>query len=1023
MILVPFFAGNTKYIPAIRPLKSTLKSLNFQAIGQSIQNAGQSMYNFGSNIISGFIDGLDESKEFTAELETQEFLLKQLPKSVQDVIDKLGSVSVDFGFTELQMEQVATEMASFLERNKLTESVDLTEVLSRAMDLSAMYDLDINDVVERIQKMMLGNFENSDALGFNMNVASIEEFLGVDWDKLSYAEQQLASLEYIMAQTEATTGRATQEAEGFSSQWNLAKQNLNETKNTILSYVQEAILPYIQKLNECIEPIRKWMEAHKELVAKIAIGVGIFGALAVALGAILIPLGSIIALIPVFSTLFSGIGTVLGAIVSPIGLVVGAIGALVAGLVYAYNHSEKFKEVVDKTWNGFKDTIQKAIDFVRPYIEKFIAWLPGAWDSATGFLSDVWIGLVEGVIDACGKVKEFIVSFWEKHGDSISDILTRAWGNAIQTFETLKEGISKVFDWLKVFWNKWGGTITSYFSTVWENVKAGFEIAWSGIKTVIEIAVELITGVLQAFFQMLDGDFSGAWDTIKETTVSVWNTIKEHVSLALSKIWEVIQNTFTWIRDNAPVIWEAFTTFIKEKATQLKDFIVEKFQEITPKVAEFLKELPGNIYNWLCEVLPKIIEWGSNMMSKIGEALGTVYDIAKQWFVDNIIPKFKEWIDNIVNKFVEMKDKAIEKVKEMVEKLKKWWDELPYNLGLAIGKALKAVIDWGKEMVAKAKETGKNFLDKVIEFFKQLPTKIKAFIDDTISKVKTWANDMKTKAIETGKNFIDGVIDFIKNLPTKIGTFLTNTISKVKTWVSDMKAKAKETGRDFVNGVVDFIKQLPSKIQTWISNVITKLTTFKTQMTSKAKEAGQSFLTSLINKLSEIPSKVLSIGTRIVQSLWNGISNMGGWLRSKFSGFVDGLVAGITGGKDGFITVSQEYETDVDTGLPATVWSYGKDYKTISLADFSSPYLSGKSAESLAFTNAFSTASTYNYANSQSTVYNKPSKQDNEELRQQDRTIEVNINIDQMGMGTTKEEVRKLMKMIEQEIRVHGKKW
>ena len=129
-------------------------------------------------------------------------------------------------------------------------------------------------------------------------------------------------------------------------------------------------------------------------------------------------------------------------------------------------------------------------------------------------------------------------------------------------------------------------------------------------------------------------------------------------------------------------------------------------------------------------------------------------------------------------------------------------------------------------------------------------------------------------------------------------------------------------------------------------------------------------------------------------------------------------------GKDGgVLTVSQEYETDVDTGLPATVWSYGKDYKTISLADFSSPYLSGKSAESLAFTNAFSTASTYNYANSQSTVYNKPSKQDSEELRQQDRVIEVNINIDQLGVGTSREEVRKLMKMIEQEIRIHGKKW
>ena len=1010
-------------------LKDVLKSINFQSLGMAITNMGYAMQNLGSRIVSSFVGALDESKEFTAELETQQFLLNQLPKGVQDVIDKLGDKSFELGFTEFQTEQVATKLASFFEQNKLTDSVDLTEVMSRAMDLSAMWDLDINEVIERIKKMMLGNFENSDALGFNMNVKSIEEFLGVDWQKLSYAEQMMASLEYIMAKTEATTGRAKEEADGFASQWNLMKQNISETKNTLLSYMQEAILPYIEKINEMVTPIKNWINNHQELSAKIGLVVVALGGLLAIVGTLAIPLGSLVQIFGVLAQsekvalLFTQIKGALSVIAGPIGLVVAGIAALVAGLVYAYNESEKFREVVDKAWNAIKTAVQTAIDFVKPYIETFLQWLPSAWNSATNFLGDVWIGLIEGLVDMLPKVKEYFVGFWDTHGEAITSVFTRIWSGVVQTFNDLKTGAENVFNALKAFWAEWGDEITSFFSTVWENMKVAFEFAWNSIATVIDVAVTLITGILQAFFQLIDGDFSGAWNTFKETIVIVWNEIKEYISLALSNIWEVIQNTFTWIKDNAPIIWGAFVDFIKTKSEELGTFIIEKFQEIAPKVAEFIQDLPSKIYDWLCEVLPKIAEWGSNVISKFGEALSGVGDNVGNYFTGTLIPKFKEWLDGIIDKVIEWKDNMVNKVKEMVEAVKEWFDQLPYNIGFAIGTALKAIIDWGTNMVAKAKEIGTNFVNGIINFFQQLPTKIANFINQVWTNVSTWAVNMVNKARELGTNFVNGVISFFQQLPTKIATLISNVLTTINRWATNMISKAREVGTNFVNGVVSFIQQLPSKIQTFISNVLTKINSFKTQMTSRAREAGQSFLSTLISKLSEIPSRVLSIGTRIVQSLWNGISNMTGWLRSKFSGFVNGLVAGITGGKDGFITVAQAFETDAMTGLPATVFSYGKDdfdVRTISLADFSSPYLSGKSSESQMFTNAFSTASTYNYVNSQSITNNRSTvKQLGEE--EKDKEINITINIDQMN--GTEQDVSKLMKQIDHYMRTHGKRW
>ena len=1180
-------------------LRETLKNLNFQQIGESIRNAGQSMLDFGRNVVSGFVDALDSSKEFTAELETQEFLLKQLPSNVQSMINDLANMSIDFGFTEFQGKQVATELASFLERQNLTEEVDLTEVFTRAMDLSAMWDLDINDVVDRIQKMMLGNFENSDALGFNMNVKSIEEFLNVDWQKLSYGEQMLASLEYIMKQTEATTGRAKEEAENFASQWNLMKQNITETKNTMLSYIQDAILPYIKKINECITPIKNWMSEHKELTAQIGLGVIAFSGLIAVLGALAIPLGSIVSLFGVwrsFKTSELGI-KLIGAftkLAPTVSLVAVAIGALVSGLIYAYNHSEKFRNAIDKAWNSIKSGVQSAIDFARPYIEKFLSWLPSAWDSATGFLSNVWIGLVEGVVDACGKVKEFMVSFWEKHGGTISEIFNRAWENAIQTFETLKSGIQKAFNGLKSFWNEWGDEISSYFSTGWENVKLIFETAWSGIKTIVSVGVDAVIGVLDVFFKILDGDFEGAWDTIKTTTIRVWDTIKEHLSLALDNISEVIQNTFTWIRDNAPAIWDSFTTFVKEKAVALKDFIVEKFQEIAPKVGEFLKELPGKVYNWLCEVLPKVAEWAKQMGSKAYEYLtgeggliqkvgqflselpGKVYD----WLCE-VLPKVGEWASEMGTKAYEsltgeggFLSRVGDTLKELPQKVFDWlcetlpkvgeWaiemgtkaydsmygesglieqirialSELPDKFLEWLDETLPSFDTWKTNLSDKAYEVicgGDGLLAKIDEYLggdgtaSGLPATFKKWLDETLTELTDWTlEDLIPEGEDIAEKFIETVDGALEDLPEKFAFWLGESLKEVVDWAVDLWEAGYDAiyGEDgLIDGIVTALKDLPDKIAKWLGlgtdevdewkpdledsgsnagkgltdSVISKITSllppgmrgalqlglnivdwFKGQGDKKGADSGKSLstkisdtiknllppgmraglelglkafdsfksrgetmgvssangiITKITSTIGGLPTKLFTLGAQAGKSLGNGLASVGGWLYNKAKNVWDSFMSGF--GKDGgVLTVSQEYETDVRTGQPSTIWSYGKDVfdnlpkfdfdygkdaiRTISLADFSSPYLSGKSAESQAFTNAFSQVSTYNYANSQSITNNRSM---NKNLEDEKKDKEININISIENMNGTEQDINKLMKQIDQYVRLHGKKW
>ncbi|MBQ9700084.1 MAG: hypothetical protein IJV71_05615 [Lachnospiraceae bacterium] len=184
-------------------------------------------------------------------------------------------------------------------------------------------------------------------------------------------------------------------------------------------------------------------------------------------------------------------------------------------------------------------------------------------------------------------------------------------------------------------------------------------------------------------------------------------------------------------------------------------------------------------------------------------------------------------------------------------------------------------------------------IDIMIGFLKELPEKVRTWLSNTISKVSAWANDMKAKAKDAAKGFIDNAVEFIKQLPSKIWTWLTNAINKVSEWRNNMVNKAKEAASSFINRVIDSVKQLPSKIWTWLTNSASKVTTWGGNLATKGKEAAKKLLDSVVNKVKEIPSKLKSIGSDIVEGLWNGINDMSGWIGGKIKGFGDGVLSGI----------------------------------------------------------------------------------------------------------------------------------
>lgn len=623
-----------------KSINKTLSNINFVAIGQSIKGIGQSMVNFGTSALNGFGDGIDSAREFSSELDTLQFKLEKLPKEVQDAIDKAASNALDKGYTENQFKQIAISLSDFLSRNNLLDKVDNEGLWDRVLDLAALYDLDVSDVADRIQKMLLGNFENSDALGFNMTVGSVESWSGVDTKKMSESQKQLLYLKYILDQTSSSVGRAAQETDSWQGRLKNLQTTVDETKNSVFSYIGEALDPLFEKLQPIVNSISDWIKDNSELAGKIGLVALAVTGIVTVLGGFLIGLGTIVTLIPIFSSGLGAVGSAIGFLMSPIGLIIAAIAALTAGIVYLWNNNEGFRTSLIAAWDAINQKVSEVIDFLSPYISTFIdnmmSWwndtlpvLISLWDSIkdaigvaidyistyinnifTGisnfltensdfisyYLSSAWEMLsmvISGVCDVISTVIstvfDFIKDFIDKHGEQIYTFLKNTWNDISIIVSTVTEAIktvvSTVFNFIKNFLEKHGETIKTGLKLAWEGIVAVIKTAISTVSTVIESIIDVGIGIINFFSKVFKGNWKGAWDTIKTTVKNVVDNFKE-----------------------------------------LAGKIVDHFKGIASKIADGFTGLGDKIMNklpsWLRKLINGTLDLGGKLLNSIGGVFG-----------------------------------------------------------------------------------------------------------------------------------------------------------------------------------------------------------------------------------------------------------------------------------------------------------------------------------------------------------------------------------------------------------------
>lgn len=413
----------------------------------------------------------------------------------------------------------------------------------------------------------------------------------------------------------------------------------------------------------------------------------------------------------------------------------------------------------------------------------------------------------------------------------------------------------------------------STFQTLFSVVKTGTGVMKAfnlvvGINPVVLI-VAGITALITVIVTL--------WNT-SESFRNFWTGVWKNIQSAAGEAVDALARFFT---ETIPEAWGSFTSWLSDFGSGILEF----FSQLPGKIGKFLRELIADVISWKDEMISNAVDAGENFLDSIVSFFRQLPGKVLEFITSALV--------NVIKWRADMIKKATETGKEFLSVIVSFFSQLPGRIWNFVTTAFNNVVTWSQNMINKATETGRNFLDSIVSFFSQLPGRIWSFITTAFNYVVTWNRDMVNKAIETGRNFLDSIVSFFSQLPGRIWDFITSAYSNVSSWASDMWNKASEMGSNFLSNVVSFFSQIPGQISSFLSDALSRVFSWAGELASAGTEAANRLFDSIYNGIVGLPDSMASIGSDLVRGIWNGISDMTGWIINKIGGFTDSVVNSI----------------------------------------------------------------------------------------------------------------------------------
>lgn len=297
---------------------------------------------------------------------------------------------------------------------------------------------------------------------------------------------------------------------------------------------------------------------------------------------------------------------------TPIGLLL----LIASALVYAWQNSEKFREIVTGAFEAVKKVLEPVFELFTGGSEK-----------------------IEGAKSAVGGLAKF---FRDVLGAAIS-WFRDLWDTLSPRFEAIGESFSGIMDTLRPVAQWLGENLPKAFQALWtvakpilgfliETIGGALKLAIDGIVQVFQGAVSIIEGILNVFAGLFTGNWSRLWEGIKQIFSGVWNAL-----VGLVKVW--LAGSFLKLF-SAPLkiianlwrgTWNGVRSFFVNIFNAIKNFLFRGMKESQSRVTTVLGAIRNvfsgvwrAINSFITGVIRGIVNFVRNAFNNMRLIVGTI---------------------------------------------------------------------------------------------------------------------------------------------------------------------------------------------------------------------------------------------------------------------------------------------------------------------------------------------------------------------------------------------------------------
>lgn len=468
--------------------------------------------------------------------------------------------------------------------------------------------------------------------------------------------------------------------------------------------------------------------------------------------------------------------------------------------------------------------------------------------------------------DLSSFVKKLLKGF-EVGSSFISDV--------VKGFAKLVDGIFEFFK--KTDWNGISKEVNSKIVEGFKNFDLGGALAWI-VNKIVDLAKMLV-------------------DRIKNTDYSeVGSTIGKLIRESISKVGDFFAD-IDW-GNYFSLLWDTFVAGLELVFVDLPVYVANMLSGLflgmsLSEVADAVGGWFENIGNWVSEKWDAFIQWFSDNASSLGDTVSGWWD----YMVDGLTnwwQQFSDWIsqkwDEVVQWFTDLPTRINDTVST-------WWSILVTGFeafGVALltwlGEKIENVIQFFKDLPTKVSETVSTWWQAMSTSFSTWWQSLTQWISEKFNQLVGWFKELPNKIAQFGTWIWQGITGSLGSMWSSVTSWFTEKFNQLVSWFRELPNKIASFGSWIWSGITGSLGSFWSSATGWFNEKFSQFVSWFQQGASRVSGFGSWVWSSISGGLSSLWSSVTSIGSSIVEGVWNGIVSATDWFYSQVRNFFSNLV-------------------------------------------------------------------------------------------------------------------------------------